>query len=174
LYRRLRYGYAFRRIPLSQGKFAIVDPEDYPRISKYKWHICKNGNIFYARRKVARKKKGKTIISMHQEIIKVPEGFVADHINHNGLDNRKSNLRPASLAQNIRNSKKTRNKFQSNYKGLFHRRDGMWRALITFNGRRIYLGCFKEETEAARAYDTAAKTYFGEFANLNFPASEKF
>jgi hypothetical protein len=169
LYRRLRYGYAFRRIPLTQGKFAIVDPEDYGHLAKFKWHVCKSGNTFYARRKVAHKKNKKTIIYMHRQTIKAPEGFVADHINHNGLDNRKANLRRATWTQNIRHSKKTRNKFQSNYKGLFHRRDGMWRVLITVNGRRIYLGCFKDEIEAAKAYDTAAKKYFGEFAALNFP-----
>ena len=174
LYRRIRYGYAFRRIPLTQGKFAIVDPEDYGRLAKFKWHVCKSGHTFYARRKVAPKKNRKTIICMHREIIKAPAGFVVDHINHNGLDNRKANLRPATWAQNIRHSKKTRNKFRSNYKGLFHRGDGMWRVLITVDGRRIYLGCFKDEIDAAKAYDTAAKKYFGEFANLNFSPSQKF
>jgi hypothetical protein len=159
---------------LTQGFFAIVDPEDYDRLAKFKWHVCKSSHTFYARRKVAHKKNKKTIIYMHRQIIKVPAGFVADHINHNGLDNRKANLRPATRAQNIRHSKKTRNKFQSNYKGLFHRRDGMWRALITVNGRRIYLGCYKDETEAAKAYDEAAKKYHGEFANLNFSPSQKF
>jgi hypothetical protein len=153
---------------LTQGFFAIVDPEDYDRLAKFKWHVSKSVHTFYARRKVAHKKNKKTIIYMHRQIIKVPAGFVVDHINHNGLDNRKANLRPATWAQNIRNSKKTRNKFRSNYKGLFHRRDGMWRVRISANGKTRYLGCFKDEIDAAKAYDRAAKEYHGQFASLNF------
>jgi hypothetical protein len=175
LYRRLRYGHAFRRIPLTQGFFAIVDPEDYDRLAKFKWHVCKSVRTFYAVRSLTNGKKEKRKnMRMHNFILNLPDGLHCDHINHNGLDNRKANLRRATCAQNIRYAQKTRNKFQSNYKGLFHRRDGMWRALITVNGRRIYVGSFKSETDAAKAYDEAAKKYHGEFANLNFSPSQKF
>ena len=103
--------------------------------------------------------------------MKAPVGLVVDHINHNGLDNRKANLRIATRAQNSRYSKKTKNKFSSNYKGLyFHRLERRWRVRITENGRTRYVGQFKDEIEAAKAYDRAARKYHGEFASLNFPS----
>lgn len=104
LYRWLRYGYAFRRIPLTQGKFAIVDPADYSRLAKYKWYAAKTRGIFYAVRGQWSKNPKKLLtIKMHRMVIDVPEGLVADHINHDGLDNRRANLRVATLAGNARN-----------------------------------------------------------------------
>ena len=101
LYRRARYGYAFRRIPLTQGKYAIVDPEDFERLNKYKWYAVKDSRTFYAYRN---KRVGKKYISlgMHREILDPPGHLVVDHINHNGLDNRKANLRLATSAQEDR------------------------------------------------------------------------
>ncbi len=169
LYRRLRYGYAFRRIPLTQGKYAIVDPDDYERLSQYNWHVRKTTQTFYAKRS-ALTRRTVTPIYMHRCVIKVPAGMVADHINHNGLDNRKANLRPVTRAQNNRHTKKINTKCRSMYKGIYYdRRDGVWCARITCNGKAIYLGSFKDEIEAAKAYDQAAKKYHGEFAGLNFP-----
>ena len=92
LYRRARYGYAFRRIPLTQGKYAIVDPEDFERLNKHKWHVAKGHNTFYAVRFVG-PSKGRIRIRMHREVIHPPDHLVVDHINHNGLDNRKANCR---------------------------------------------------------------------------------
>jgi hypothetical protein len=170
-YRRARYGYPFRRIPLTMGKFAIVDPEDYEHLSRYKWYVTKNGNTFYAKRNTSRKNiKNSLTCYMHRHIIKVPPGFVIDHINHNGLDNRKVNLRIATRAQNNRHTKKTKNKFRSNYKGIYwHNRDRAWEVRITADGKRRHFGCYKDEIEAAKAYDHAAKIYHGSFAGLNFP-----
>ena len=92
-----------------------------------------------------------------------------DHINHNGIDNRKANLRVATRAQNNRHTKK-RIKSRSKYKGIyFDRRDRVWYARITTNGKTKHLGSFKDEIEAAKAYDEAARKYHGEFAGLNFP-----
>ena len=105
LYRRVRYGYAFRKIPLTKGKFAIVDPEDYERLSKYKWRVNINRHTYYAQRAI--KVKGKwTSVMMHRDIIKVESGMVVDHINHNGADNRKANLRAATIEQNTWNRKR--------------------------------------------------------------------
>jgi hypothetical protein len=107
---------------------------------------------------------------MHRRIIKVPDGYVVDHINHNGLDNRKANLRPATRAQNNRHTKKVNKKSRSKYKGLyFHRRDRVWYARIMANGERHHLGSFKDEVETAKACDKAARKYHGQFAGLNFP-----
>jgi len=172
-YRRLRFGYAFRKIPLTQGQYAIVDPDDYPRLAKYKWRICraKGKNICYAERSIRLPNGKYSRILMHRQLIDVPEGYVIDHINYSGLDNRRANLRLATVAQNAWNSKK-RNP-RSGYKGVWFARDkGLWRAAIVCNRRRIHLGYFRDKREAAKAYDTAARLHFGEYAVLNFPTHD--
>jgi len=106
---------------------------------------------------------------MHRHILYVPEGFVIDHINRNGLDNRKANLRPATVAQNAQNAVKRKNR--SGYKGVWLAKDKRkWRAAIWHNNKREYLGYFNSPRQAAKAYDTAAKKHHGEFAALNFPS----
>jgi hypothetical protein len=167
LYRRLRYGYAFRRIPLTRGKYAIVDPEDYERLNKVKWHTGGKEGIFYARQTKGINGKQVTTL-MHREVVSVPNDMVVDHINHNGLDNRKANLRPATVAQNTWNryTKKDSNRFRgANWDPTTKK----WLARLTLNGSRITIGYFDNEIEAAKAYDEAAKRLRGEFAVLNFP-----
>ncbi|MFC1793257.1 HNH endonuclease [Planctomycetota bacterium] len=170
LWRRLRYGYAFRRIPLTQGRFAIVDPQDYQRLSKYKWRLCrtKGKNVLYAERSIRLPGGKYSRLLMHRQLIDTPEGYVIDHINGSGLDNRRANLRLATVAQNAWNSKK-RNP-RSGYKGVWFTADkGLWRGAIVCHGKRIHLGYFSDKIDAAKAYDDAAKKYYKEFARLNFP-----
>ena len=171
LYRRIRYGYPFRRIKLTLGQYAIVDPEDYYRVNKYKWNAYRGYSSYYSKRKVYNRKNGtEKTIYMHRWIMNAPNGIVVDHINHNGLDNRKANLRFATLAENSRYARKTKNKFRSDYKGVqYIKKIRKWRVRITFEGKTRYVGDFKDEVTAAKAYDRAAKKYFGEFACLNFP-----
>ena len=168
-YRRGRYGYAFRRIPLTQGKYAIVDPEDFERLNKHKWYAVKCKHTFYAIRCIGPRKR-RILIRMHREIINPPDHLVVDHINHNGLDNRKANLRPATHAQNNYNKLIIKRKNSSSkYKGVtWFKNSKIWRARIDVNGQRKFLGYFKDEIQAAKAYDKAAKMYHGEFATLNF------
>ena len=105
-YRKLRYGYTFRRIALSQGKHAIVDPADYERLSKHKWYVCKRDRTHYAiRGQWSPVLKKRLTIAMHREVIDVPADLYVDHINHHGWDNRKANLRPATAADNARNAR---------------------------------------------------------------------
>ena len=171
LYRRLRYGYAFRRIPLSRGKYAIVDPEDYDRLSKYKWHAQKGPQTWYAVHSLTNGKKEKRKnIQMHHLVIDVPPGMFCDHINHNGLDNREANLRAVTHTQNVWNRRKFKPYSRSKYKGVDWANDmKRCRARIRVNGKRMYLGSFESELDAAKAYDQAAQKYHGEFAALNFP-----
>jgi len=173
LYRRIRFGYAFRKIPLTKGKFAIVDPDDYERLSKYKWHAERATRTFYAARSIYVKNGRNKHIAMHREIIKAPDGIFIDHINHNGLDNRKANLRLATRAQNGFNRLKTLKKTWSTYKGVFfHTRHKKWQARIVTHGQAKHLGTFANENDAAKAYDNAARKYHGEFAVLNFPTKK--
>ena len=170
LYRRARYGYAFRRIPLTQGKYAIVDPEDFQRLNKYKWHVVWGSMTYYASRN-SRIGKKRIAIKMHREIIDPPEPLVVDHINHKGFDNRRANLRPATRAQNAMNkSIVATSSGSSKYRGVsWHKNIKKWHALIGVKHKSITIGYFDNEIEAAKAYDKAAKEYYGEFAVLNSP-----
>jgi hypothetical protein len=171
-YRKMKYGYVFRRIPLTQGRWAKVDPEWYEELKKYKWHVNmegKGGKGYYATRMIRR--GGKCIkIWMHKVVLPVPKGFVVDHINRDKLDNRRANLRVVTPKQNVWNSERGKNQGLSKYKGVtWDRRSKKWRAVLCADGKHIRLGYFTDEEDAARAYDRAALKYKGEFAVLNFP-----
>ncbi|MFC1794103.1 HNH endonuclease [Planctomycetota bacterium] len=169
LYRRARYGYAFRRIPLTQGKYTIVDQDDFERLNKHKWYAVKSTNTFYARR-TRRAGKKYVFIMMHRDVIHPPENLLVDHINRNGLDNRKSNLRLATCAQNSYNRTYFRKSKSSKYTGVsWNKLRKIWIVVIRYNCKNKFLGYFKDEIQAAKAYDKAAKKYHGEFASLNFP-----
>ena len=147
-----------------------MDPEDYERLARYKWHAMKCRHTFYAARYGRRDKDGKRkCYMMHREIMKLEGETVCDHINGNGLDNRKANLRPATRAQNGWNRRKGRIKSRSRYKGLaWDSKDKRWEVRISVNGRRIYIGRFQDQMKAARAYDRAARKYHGQYAQFNF------
>jgi len=155
-------------IPLSQDKFAIVDAEDYEWLSNYKWCASRKKRVFYARRNERRTRRQ---IIMHRFILNAPKGLFVDHINHNGLDNRRSNLRLCTRTENNRNRRPNVQPNQSSkYKGVsFDKKRNLFRAFIYRNKKQYYLGSFKNETDAAKAYDKKAKELFGEFAYLNFP-----
>lgn len=171
LYRRIRYGYFFRRIALTQGKFAIVDLDDYYWLKKFRWFASKNGATYYAKRNAySWINSRRCSVAMHRLIIKAPDYLVVDHINYNGLDNRKANLRLATHKQNTRHVIRTMNPGSSKYKGVsWYSREKIWAVKIMVDGKTIRIGYFKDEVKAARAYDEAAKKYHGEFAALNFP-----
>jgi len=175
-YRKLRYGYAFRRIPLTQGKYAIVDPERYEELAKYKWFAVKSESGYYALR-MTRARKGSGVrqkgVRMHRVILKPPKGKFIDHINHNGLDNRRANLRIVTCQQNSWNKRKQRGNYSSKYKGVtWLKSENKWQSRIICGGKRIFIGYFDDEKAAARAYDGKAKELFREYAAPNLPSSK--
>ena len=156
-----------KEIILTQGKAALVDDKDYIELSKFKWCAAKNRNTWYVVRQQWNEGKPKTIF-MHRIILSAKTGQICDHINGNGLDNRRLNLRFATNNQNCWNSD-SHMKGTSQFKGvrLNKRKKNNWSAAIKVYKKRIYLGTFKTEKEAAIAYNKAALQYHGEFAKIN-------
>jgi HNH endonuclease/AP2 domain len=148
-----------------EGKYALVDAIDYPELSKYKWNGTRCG---YAARTAIINGKPKVIL-MHRQILNVPDGLVTDHINGDKLDNRRSNLRIATRAQNNYNVD-SRKPSISGFKGVsWDRAKNKWQARITKDGKGMHLGYFDDPVFAAKVYDYYATKLFGEFAKLNFP-----
>ena len=158
-----------REIPLSQGKVAIVDAADYEWLNQWKWTAAIGKHTTYAYR-AEQKDKCRKVYHMHRLIMQVSAPLHVDHINHNGIDNRRQNLRVATGSENSRNQRAHRDS-TSKYLGVFwDKARGMWRSEIAIgDNKRKFLGRFTSEIEAARAYDTAAREIHGAFANPNFP-----
>jgi len=157
-----------KKIPLSQGKVAIVDDEDFDWISKFKWCVALgNKQKPYAIR--GRYKNGTHLtIRMHREILDTPKGIEGDHINGDTLDNRRANLRNCTKLQNSQN-RLPQNKKIGKYKGVtWDSESNKWRAKIRYKRKLHHIGYFVNEIMGASAYDLKAKELFGEFARLNF------
>lgn len=154
-----------RQVPLSRGMSALVDDADYDRVMAMgRWCADPGGTTFYARKNLYQPGRKLTSLLMHAFLTGWSR---VDHINGNGLDNRRANLRPATHAQNMRNKPMYRNN-RSGFKGVY-RRKNRWCAQIKHEGKLRHLGSFAAAEEAARAYDIAARELFGEFARPNFP-----
>lgn len=154
-----------KKLPLKTGGFTLVDIEDYYRFKCIKWTTSRAKNTTYVRPANGRG------AALHRQIMDAKPGQIVDHVNGNGLDNRRMNLRLCTHAENIRNSAKR--KGSSKYKGVYlkyrGRKHTLWQARIYRDGALISLGLYRSEIEAARAYDMVAVEIHGEFARLNFP-----
>ena len=147
-----------------EGKKVKVSPQDYDKLSKYRWFYS---NVVATNVKIGDKYKK---VSMHRMIMNPPQDKVVDHINGDKLDNRRSNLRICTQKENTRNRKSHKGSI-SEYKGVTFIKElkkRKWFAYIHLDGKRKNIGTFKTEEEAARAYDYYAKKHFGEYARLNF------
>jgi len=154
----------FVEIPLTQGLITTIDVEDYDLVNQYKWYACRYYKTFYAKRNVKLSVGRWTTQYMHT-LITGAKGI--DHINLNGLDNRKFNLRQVTMSWNIQNSRARRG--SSQYKGVsFAQREEKYKAEIMVDRRSKFLGYFNSEIKAAEAYDKAALHYYGGGAFLNF------
>jgi len=150
-------------IPLTQGQVALVDPEDYDELMKHRWTLNRTRGNMYAIRRVKRKQ-----ILMHRVIMKAPEGLVVDHIDGNGLNNCKSNLRVCTREQNSFNTRPRGG--SSHFKGVSYvKRRGKYSSVIGYKKDKIEIGAFEDPVDAARARDLVARELQGEHAWLNLP-----
>ncbi len=158
--------------PRSEGRFALVDDDDFALVMDWKWGLV---DYYIGTEYATAYGNGALGLLLHHVIMGKPPapGLLIDHVNGNGLDNRRSNLRWATHQQNMWNSKGHRNS-SSAYKGVVKTssKKNPWTAQIVNDGKYHYLGCFPSEGEAAKAYDEAAARMRGEFAWLNFPAEK--
>jgi len=150
-----------RRIPLGNGLFATVDAADYKKLSKYQWHASPHGRTVYASCCT-----GGRVVYMHRMIMRPRQGYVVDHIDGNGLNNRRCNLRVCTRRQNQANQGPRGG--SSRFAGVY-RHKNKWEAAIRCRGKRYYLGLFDDEVQAAKARDRKAYELHGERAYLNFP-----
>lgn len=174
-----------RTIALTQGMEALVDDEDYDRVAAFPWYARKGHCTYYA---VTKRYTGYSSTVMHHLILPPRAGYVIDHRNRNGLDNRRENLRYATPSQSLINRGIWR---QGKYRGVYlkwrrplqpiplgQKRRGRkpagprWEAKINVGGRQVSLGYYATPEQAARAYDEAARQHHGEFAVLNFPEEQ--
>lgn len=159
-----------KRIALSQGAYAIVDDCDYAFLSQWKWTLWKTAGRTYAYRQTSRTTGRKTVY-MHA-VVAACKGLPTqrvDHVDNDGLNNRRRNLRQATQSQNGMNRGRPRHN-TTGYKGVSPTTNSdRFRARITINRRERQIGVFDTALEAAHAYDEEALSLYGSFARLNFP-----
>lgn len=156
-------------ISLTRGKIAIVDNADYESLAQHKWSALKNGRTYYAVRANGILTPGYHQIKMHRAILNASDGVEIDHINGDGLDNRRSNLRLCAHAENLKGQKLRRDN-KTGFKGVWFNkraRGNPYTAYIKIDYKQIHLGCYKTAKIAARIYDLAALKHHGDFALTN-------
>jgi len=153
-----------REIPLTQGKVALVDDEDYERVARLSWRAHYSKGTWYAETG-----GGEDVVAMHSFILGLPRGSEADHKDRDGLNNCRENIRPATRSNNCMNRQGWS---RHGFKGVYKVSTGLkYGARIQVDGRMIGLGCYDSAEAAARAYDIAALRHHGKFARLNFQDS---
>lgn len=170
----LLYGVIMLKIALTQNQFALVDDADFKWLNQFKWYALKSCDTHYACRKAYIDGK-KRMIAMHRIILGLTfaDGKHTDHIDGDGLNNSRSNLRVCTRQENGFNQRPQRRITSSRFKGVsWIKREERWQAYIKYEGECKFLGYFDDEIDAAKAYDRNAQRLFGEFARLNFSKGE--
>jgi len=158
-----------REISLTQGKVTLVDDEDHQWLNRWKWYAHNSHGHWYAESRVNFTRQ---ILLMHRLILGAKHGEDCDHINGDGLDNRRANLRICTPSQNAANNCVRCTPKTSKFKGVsWETRKRRWRACIQADDKQVHLGYFSDELRAAEAYDCAARKSFGIYAQLNLPNS---
>lgn len=162
-----------REITLTRGQVALVDDDDFEWLSQWRWYAQSNGRGgFYAAR---RARHQGPLIYMHRLIAGTENGLITDHVDGNGLNNQRSNLRSATQLQNMMN-RIGKTAGSSRFKGVWFdaRQSGArkWRSAIRINGKLKYLGRFEREEDAGAAYAAAASQHFGQFSNISKGSSQ--
>jgi len=161
--RKLRIENDLVYVPLTKGYEAIIDLIDIQKIEGFNWYAAINGRMVYAGRRIRIEGK-QTNLPMHRVIAETPTGIITDHIDGNGLNNTRQNLRWATNAQNQYNKRMSCNN-KSGFKGVwFDKTNVKWMARIAIHGKRTFLGLFDNPEDAHKAYCDAANELFGEFA----------
>ena len=161
-----------RSIPLTQGYVALVDAADFEMLSHFKWSAEVDGSTAYAV-KARMCRRGGGNVFMHRMIMLPEPGQSIDHINGNGWDNRRANLRVCTHAENMRHRRRPSHN-TSGFKGVsWDRQSRSWDARISARGEQRYLGHFKTAESAAAAYDAAARELHDDFARLNQDEGER-
>lgn len=165
------------RIPLHSRKyhdlFAVIDEEDADLVRHHRWCPKTGRNTIYAHTAITRDGV-RTSITLHRFLIDAKPGEIVDHINHDGLDNRRSNIRVCTLDQNGANRRGAAKSNQCGYIGVyFHTRFNRYCASVSRKGKTIHVGYFDNALDAAHARDRVALEFYGEFATLNFPDEQE-
>jgi hypothetical protein len=152
----------------------VIDICDAAKVLGHTWYASKDARTWYAKTALPRGGGLRGTLALHRLILEPPPHMQVDHIDGDGLNNRRSNLRLATRVQNCRNSRRPSNN-TSGWKGVvWDKRKRKWQAHIGLNGRMRFLGYFHSEEQAARAYDQAAVKFYGAFARVNFAQGELF
>lgn len=151
----------------NDGTLTLLDQEDFERLKSFTWYVNRSHGKPYFQRSVILSDGRRTTRQLHKDILDAP-GKIVDHKDRDTLNNRRSNLRYTTYFGNTQNRTKPITGVTSKFLGVsWKTRNKKWCAQIGAHGKKIHLGLFVNEVEAARAFDAAAKTHFGEFASLN-------
>lgn len=165
-----------KKLILTQGKFALVDDEDFACIAQFKWYAAQYKRLWYAQRAIYIPGPDHHQVTqlLHRAILGIFDPAIhIDHEDHDGLNNQKTNLRTCTQKQNQHNKRKMAKQASSQFKGVsWYKPGGLWRVQINAGNGNQHLGYFANEIDAAKAYDSAARQYFGEFAFTNLPETQ--
>ncbi len=158
-----------KEVSLTQGYVALVDDGDYDWAMQYKWQVRRCGTKLYASRCTPGNPSERRTLYMHRELLNPIRGILCDHVDGDGLNNQRENLRAATRSQNGANAGMRPNN-TSGFKGVgWQSRLGKWRARLKIGRRSLHLGLFDNPMDAARLHDRRARELFGAFAQVNFP-----